>query len=110
VAKWNATRLSFDSKGEINTTIDDSSRFLVTTPLPYFNSELGSTQTGLSCKGCQAALERGSEQVLSSMQLYVLLDMRDRTFTEDTFLDHFAICTDAQHMWAEHGTNDGVTS
>lgn len=109
VAKRNATRSAFDSKGERNITIDDISRFLVTTRLPYFNSELRSTQTGLSCKGCQAALEAHSKHLLSCAQLRPLFDMRDRTYTEDMFLDHFAICTEAQRMWAEHrGTNDRI--
>ena len=102
MAKRNATRSAFDSSGERNITIDDISRFLVTTRLPYFNSELRSTQTGLSCKGCQAAVEAGSNQVLSYVQHIALFDMRDRTYTEDKFLDHFAICTKAQRMWAEH--------
>lgn len=109
VAKRNATRSACDSKGERNITIDDISRFLVTTRLPYFNPELRSTQTGLSCKGCQAALEASLKQVLSYAQHQALLDKRDRTFTEDMFLDHFAMCMEAQRMWAEHyGINGKV--
>jgi hypothetical protein len=85
-------------------------RFLATTRLPYLNPKSRSTETGLSCKGCQAALERrfrvGASQ---NLNIHVLLDMRDRTFTKDMFLDHFAICTDAQRMWAEfQGTNGRV--
>lgn len=109
VAKRNATRSACDSKGERNITIDDISRFLATTRLPYFNPELRSTQTGLSCKGCQSALETGLKQVLSYAQHQALLDKRDRIFTEDMFLDHFTICMEAQRMWAEHyGTNGKV--
>ena len=107
MAKRDAKRSAFDSNGERNVTIDDISRFLVTTRLPYFNSELRSTQTGLSCKGCQAAVEAGSNQVLSYVQHIALFDMRDRTYTEDKFLDHFAICTKAQRMWAEHHSIKG---
>ncbi|KAF8799811.1 hypothetical protein BYT27DRAFT_7119324 [Phlegmacium glaucopus] len=102
VARRNATRSCFDSNREINNTIDDVSRFLVTTRLPYFNSESRSTETGLSCKGCQVALERGFEQLLLSVQVITLLKERDRTFTEDMFLDHFATCTDAQRIWASY--------
>ena len=65
MAKWNATRSSFDCVSPIST--------------PGY--------AGLSCKGCQAALERRSERVLSSVQIYALLD---RTFTEDMFPNHFA--------------------
>jgi hypothetical protein len=65
VVKRNAARSAYDSKGERNITIDNISRFLVTTRHPYFNSELRSTQTGFSCKGCQAALEASSKQMLS---------------------------------------------
>ena len=100
VAKQIATRSGCDSKGERNSTIDHINRFLVTTRLPYFNSELHSTQTGLSCKGCQAAVEASSAQVLPYIQWQALFNMRDRTFTEDMFLDHFAICTEAKRMWA----------
>lgn len=111
MAKRNATRSAFDSNGERNITIDDISRFLVTTRLPYFNSKLRSTQTGLSCKGCQAAVEASSKQLLPYVQFRALFDMRDRTFTEDKFLDHFSICTEAQRMWAEHhSTNGGILS
>ncbi|KAF8799810.1 hypothetical protein BYT27DRAFT_6848168 [Phlegmacium glaucopus] len=86
------------SEGEI-------SRFLVTTRLPYFNSQSRSTETGLSCKGCQAALQ--GSVALSSVQVYALMDMWSRTYTEDMFLDHFVTCTDAQRMWAEYRSTNG---
>lgn len=110
VAKWNATRSCFGPNREINNTIDHVSRFLVTIHLPFFSSESRSTETGLSCKGCQAALERGLKQVLSSVQVDTLLDRRDRTFTEEMFLNHLAVCTDAQRMWAEYHTSNGRAS
>ena len=103
MAKRNATR-SADSRGEEKFMFDDISRFLVTTRLPYFNPELRSTQTGLSCKGCEAAVDATFPlmQPVLVVDLEAMFSMCERTYTEDTFLFHFATRTEAQRMWAEH--------
>jgi hypothetical protein len=100
LAARNQARESFDSKGNINHSIDDVKRFMATAHLPYFDTTTRTTQNGLSCRGCQLALEEGSKQTLSSTQECVLNNRRNLTYTEDGFLEHFKECVEAQFIWA----------
>ena len=102
VAARNRAQESFDSQGNLNCSIDDVRRFMATTHLPYFDLTTRTTQNGLSCQGCQLALEAGSEQTLSSIESYVLLSRRNLTYTMDGLLEHFKECVEAQGIWALH--------
>lgn len=88
-------------------TRDNVSRSMVTTYLPYFDTKSRSvTKTALFCQGCQVAFSNVSDEVDDTMDVDFLLDMRDRTYTEDILLDHFKTCTKAQCMWDERHIND----
>ncbi|KAF8529941.1 hypothetical protein JB92DRAFT_3106331 [Gautieria morchelliformis] len=100
LAARNRAHAGCDSQGNINCSIDDVKRFMATTHLPYFDITTRTTQNGLSCRGCQLALDAASSQTLSLIQSYVFLNRRDRTYTEDGLLEHVKECVEAQSIWA----------
>src|ERR1700722_2428082 len=101
-AARDTTKEAFDSQGRINNTIDDITRFMTVVPLPYFDPNSRTMHVGLACQGCKFALERTSEQTLSSRQLHALYDQRDRTYTENGIFEHFEGCLHAHTLWSAH--------
>lgn len=71
-------------------------RCMAVTALPHIDraSPLGKATRHLSCKGCQAAVER--RPIPSDLDLYRI---RDRCYTARGFLEHFGLCADAQALW-----------
>ncbi|KND86307.1 hypothetical protein TOPH_09065 [Tolypocladium ophioglossoides CBS 100239] len=73
---------------------DSCWRFMASTALPFLDLETNEVENGLSCKGCQVAVEssrpRGDESVF---------DRRDMVYSKDGFLDHFNACVGAKGLW-----------
>lgn len=58
---------------------------------PCYDLEKATIERGVSCKGCQARLEihnRGFED-------------RDKVFSRRSFLTHFTLSEEAQHLWTQ---------
>lgn len=70
--------------------------YMVTTSLPYFDYKSGVVQRGISCSGCQVALEKA---LRSSRVGSGACAMRDKVYSHDEFLDHFKACQEAQNIW-----------
>lgn len=65
--------------------------FEATVALPCFSLSTGEIQTGVSCRGCQAAMRiEPSEEAFK---------MRQRVYTREKFLDHFNVCEHAIAIW-----------
>lgn len=79
---------------------DCAFRFMSSTPLPYFDRATGQVDRGISCKGCQLALERR----MKYYWVYMNHDAPNEAFTKRGFLDHFHACPEAKKLWiASHG-------
>jgi len=67
---------------------------LGTTTLPYFDDLTKTPQHGLSCGGCQVAVELGLVTPTRDGWQF-----RDRVYSCDGFLRHFQWCAQAQDLW-----------
>ena len=76
-------------------------RYTATTALPFVNARSKVVEHGVSCKGCQVALERRSLRTPvnyynSRLDLY---SRRNAVYSEEGFLEHFRYCEEAQALW-----------
>ncbi|PYH90157.1 hypothetical protein BO71DRAFT_452957 [Aspergillus ellipticus CBS 707.79] len=78
-------------------------RYMVTTSLPYLNTETGVIQNGISCSGCQIALEKALRSSRTGPSSCAL---RDKVYSYDEFMQHFRECREAQKLWEL--SNQGV--
>src|SRR3569833_2319224 len=72
--------------------------------LPYYDRRTGRVEHGISCAGCQLALEK---DVLGSSGRRLTFEVRDRVYAQDGFLKHFGWCDQAQLLWrsSDEGNN-----
>ncbi|PWY85818.1 hypothetical protein BO94DRAFT_566542 [Aspergillus sclerotioniger CBS 115572] len=70
--------------------------YMVTTSLPYFDHKRGVVQRGISCSGCQVALEKA---LRSSRVESGACAMRDKVYSHNEFLHHLKACQEAQNLW-----------
>lgn len=70
-------------------------RYMASSSIPYLDVATGCVQTGLSCKGCQAALEDDAIEIRST----VPFRLRDKVYSREGFLDHFRQCDGAKALW-----------
>ncbi|KAK3317831.1 F-box domain-containing protein [Cercophora scortea] len=73
-------------------------RYMVSTPLPLLNPTTGEVQHGLSCKGCQIALEIADAHGARSAGLS---ENRDRVYSREGYLEHFPTCAESITLWQE---------
>nr|POE87057.1 hypothetical protein CFP56_76162 [Quercus suber] len=66
---------------------------------PSYNPNTARVQHGVSCAGCQLALEIDVNMVHNHVRL------RDSVYSEGLYLQHFATCEQAQFLWesSQHG-------
>jgi hypothetical protein len=74
-------------------------RFQAATSLPCLDRATGTVESGVSCKGCQLAFEADFSDDH--------LELRDRFYSRDGFLQHFEECSAAQRLW---GASQGGTA
>lgn len=69
---------------------------------PSYNSQTDQIENGVSCAGCQLAVEEG---ILTHTGAWAG-EIRDMVYSRDGFLKHFVRCKQAQVLWleSEHGT------
>ncbi|KAI8631013.1 hypothetical protein F5Y19DRAFT_427330 [Xylariaceae sp. FL1651] len=68
--------------------------------LPYYDRRTGRVEHGISCAGCQLALEKG---IIGSRGEEWAFKARDKVFAQDGFLEHFRRCEQAQLLWKSSG-------
>lgn len=82
---------------------NDFLRFMAVTALPFLDMANGHIQSGLCCKSCQVALEKG---LIGSKGELTAFAARDYVNSREGFLKHFRWCAEAQKLWvaSEGGT------
>ncbi|ORY17098.1 hypothetical protein BCR34DRAFT_634417 [Clohesyomyces aquaticus] len=75
--------------------------FMASCALPYYDQLSGKVEHGMSCAGCQYAIE--SEIYGSTAVLDRPFNARDKVFAQDGFLEHFRWCEQAQLLWKSSG-------
>lgn len=78
-------------------------RYMAAASFPYLERSNGDVKYGISCAGCQIALEK---TLYGSPAADSALELRDRAHSHEGFLEHFQSCAEAQTLWilSEEGT------
>lgn len=74
--------------------------FMGSCALPYYDKQTGNVEHGVSCSGCQLAIER---DIIGTRGTKWGYDVRDKVYAQDGFLDHFRWCEQAQFLWRSSG-------
>lgn len=70
--------------------------FMGSCALPYYDRRSGRVEHGMSCAGCQLALEK---DIIGSRGEKWAFEARDKVYSQDGFLRHFQWCEQAQLLW-----------
>jgi hypothetical protein len=68
--------------------------------LPYYDKQTGRVERGISCAGCQLAIEK---DIIGTRGTEWEFEARDKVYAQDGFLDHFQWCEQAQLLWRSRG-------
>lgn len=81
--------------------------FMGACALPWYDRPTGTVECGISCAGCELALEKGIIGTWGERWAY---EARDRIYARDGFLEHFQWCEQAQLLWtkSDEGENQPV--
>lgn len=79
---------SFDRNQKLN--------FMGSCALPYYDKQTGRVERGISCAGCQLAIEK---DIIGTRGTKWGYEARDKVYAQDGFLDHFRWCEQAQLLW-----------
>ncbi|KAF5005918.1 hypothetical protein FDECE_7676 [Fusarium decemcellulare] len=75
---------------------DKKYNFMSTCVLPYHDARTGKVEQGVSCAGCQLALEKS---IIGARDETWALEASNKMYSQDDFLDHFRWCEQAQRLW-----------
>lgn len=64
--------------------------------LPYYDKLNGVVEHGMSCAGCQLALEK---DIIGTKGEKWASEARDKLYARNGFLEHFRWCEQAQLLW-----------
>lgn len=79
---------------------DQKFNFMGSCALPHYDKQTGSVEHGLSCAGCQLAIER---DIIGTRGTKWGYNARDKVYAQDGFLRHFRWCEQAQLLWRSSG-------
>lgn len=70
--------------------------FMGSCALPYYDKFTGQVEHGISCAGCQLAIEKF---IIGAQAERWAFEARDKVYSQDGFLEHFRWCEQAQLLW-----------
>ncbi|PYI11279.1 hypothetical protein BO78DRAFT_130800 [Aspergillus sclerotiicarbonarius CBS 121057] len=74
--------------------------FMGACALPHYDQNTGRVECGISCAGCQLAIEK---DIIGTRGTKWGYEARDKVYARDGFLDHFRWCEQAQLLWRSSG-------
>lgn len=74
--------------------------FMGSCALPYYDRQTSKVEHGMSCAGCQLAIEK---QIIGSRGKTWAFDARDKVYARDRLLENFRWCEQAQLLWRSSG-------
>lgn len=74
--------------------------FMGSCALPYYDQQTGRVERGMSCAGCQLAIEK---DIIGTRDTKWGYEARDKVYARDGLLDHFRWCEQAQLLWRSSG-------
>ncbi|KAJ3524817.1 hypothetical protein NM208_g11905 [Fusarium decemcellulare] len=75
---------------------DKKYNFMSTCALAYYDGRTGKVEQGVSCAGCQLALEK---EIIGARGETWAWEAGDKVYCRDEFLEHFRWCEQAQRLW-----------
>ncbi|KAI2602743.1 hypothetical protein GGR54DRAFT_487683 [Hypoxylon sp. NC1633] len=75
--------------------------FMASCALPYYDKRTGNVERGVSCAGCQLALEK---DIIGSRAEDWAFAARDKVYAIDGYLEHFRWCEQSQLLWESSGS------
>lgn len=75
---------------------NEKSSFMGSCALPYYDKQTGIVEHGISCAGCQLAIEK---DIIGTRCTKWGYEARDKVYAQDGFLDLFRWCEQAQFLW-----------
>ncbi|KAI1774679.1 hypothetical protein F4818DRAFT_418575 [Hypoxylon cercidicola] len=75
---------------------DNKFNFMGSCALPYYARRTGKVEHGMSCAGCQLAIEKN---IIGCRSEKWAFEARDKVYAQDSFLEHFRWCEQAQLLW-----------
>jgi hypothetical protein len=76
-----------------STQIETKYNFMGSCALPYYDRGTGNIEDGISCGGCQLAIEK---DIVVGRWAF---DARDKEYARNGFVEHFRWCEQAQLLW-----------
>lgn len=76
---------------------------MVSCALPYCDKKTGKIEHGISCAGCQLALE--NDIVRTRVEKWAF-ENRDKVYARDSFREHSRWCEPAQLLWKSSGEDN----
>ncbi|KJZ76159.1 hypothetical protein HIM_04615 [Hirsutella minnesotensis 3608] len=74
--------------------------FMGSCALPFYDRQTGEVEHGISCAGCQLALEK---HIIGSRGEDWAFEARNKVYSQAGFLKHFIWCEQAQLLWKSSG-------
>lgn len=84
----------------VNSAREQKFNFMSSCALPYYDRRTGRVEHGMSCAGCQLALEKG---IIGSKGEDWAFEARNKVYAQDGFMEHFRWCEQAQLLWRSSG-------
>ena len=81
---------------------DQKFNFMGSCALPYYDRRIDRIEHGMSCAGCQLALEK---DIIGYRGERWAFEARNKVYAQDGFLEHFRWCEQAQLLWKS--SNEG---
>jgi hypothetical protein len=83
-----------------NSVRNEKLNFMGSCALPYYDRRTGRVEHGMSCAGCQLALEK---DIIGSRGEKWAFEARNKVYARDGFMEHFRWCEQAQLLWRSSG-------
>lgn len=79
--------------------------FMGSCALPYYDTQSSKVENGVSCAGCQLALEK---DIIGTRGEKWAFEARDKVYAKDGFLEYFRWCEQAQLLWRSSSAGNNL--
>ncbi|PBK92739.1 hypothetical protein ARMGADRAFT_1165779 [Armillaria gallica] len=93
---------AYDAFKCAQTKLEENARYMVATPLPYFDKRSGKADRGIRCRGCQRVLLEELEPV-SSCEQQLRIRRHSTVYVAGDFIRHIQRdCPEGKQIWERH--------
>ncbi|PBK92737.1 hypothetical protein ARMGADRAFT_1104339 [Armillaria gallica] len=82
---------------------ENIARYMVATPLPYFDKRSGKADRGIHCEGCREVVMECKGEVVSHEQLNKEIHRQNMVYVSSDFVHHIqSDCPEGKRIWESH--------